>query len=231
MAIEELEAVAFRPGDIAGHRFAMEQRGYEPEEVHRFLHLIAEYVGRLQGQVEWQRTRVEYLEQRGVSAQDSAYERLSREFMEVVRRADEAAAEVRMKAEGEARAVLDKAGEKAGQMIASSAEEAERLLLTAREEAERLVGDATRRVERLVHQAGTGGSPQPGNGYVTPEPTNGYVAARSINGNVAPGPVGRPEHGDAAGLLQGIAGPALADFEALNLEFEGSLFDLFGDGD
>jgi DivIVA domain-containing protein len=145
-----------RPGDIEGQRFTFGKRGYDPEEVHTFLRAVADQVGRLQGENDWQRARVEHLEQRNLSAQDSAYERISREFMEVVRRADEAAGQVRARAENEARAAMGGAREDANRIVAQAAQEADRILQTARTEAERLVAEATDQVERLVRRAGTG---------------------------------------------------------------------------
>ena len=153
MAIDEREAAAMRPGDIEGQRFTIGKRGYEPDEVQRFLHAVADHVGRLQGEIDWQRARVETLEQRALSAQETAYDRISQEFMEVVRRADEAATRVRTRAEEEARAALGGARNDADRMVAQAAGEAERILQTARSEAERLVADATGQVDRLIDRA------------------------------------------------------------------------------
>ena len=153
MAIDEREAAAMRPGDIEGQRFTIGKRGYEPDEVQRFLHAVADHVGRLQGEIDWQRARVETLEQRALSAQETAYDRISQEFMEVVRRADEAATRVRTRAEEDARAALGGARSDADRMVAQAAGEAERILQTARSEAERLVADATGQVDRLIDRA------------------------------------------------------------------------------
>jgi DivIVA domain-containing protein len=241
-----MEAANLRPGDIASARFSIGKRGYEPEEVDEFLQAVADHLGRLQGEIEWQRARVEHLEQRTVAAQESAYDRISREFMEVVRRADEAASQVRTKAEDEARAALSSAREESNRMMAAGAEEAERVLLTARAEAERLVAEATRQVERLVREAGGRAAPrrqeQPASARLA-QPHQDRESARRRHpagrgqepavprahipppGNGHAAPVRR----EPAPVIEDIPEPAFADFEELNLEFEGSLFDLLGD--
>jgi DivIVA domain-containing protein len=165
MATSELEAAALRPGDVAEQRFSVTKRGYDPDEVHRFLRVVADHLARLQGEIEWQRARVEHLEQRNLELQGSAYDRISREFMDVVRRAEEAASQVRDKADDQAGAVLAGARQEADRMIGSAAHEAERILLTARAEAERLVAEASRQVELLVRDAGSRAMPAgPGSG-------------------------------------------------------------------
>jgi DivIVA domain-containing protein len=210
MATTELEASSIRAGDIAGQRFELAKRGYEPDEVHRFLQAVADHLGHLQGEIEWQRARVEHLEQRSAAAQDSAYDRISREFMEVVRRADEAATQVRARAEGEARAALISAHEEANRILAAAAEEAERVLLQARREAEQLVADATRQVERLVHDAGSRTAPM-----VQPD----MVWYRDAT----------PEAWASESSARNASEAAFAEFEDLNLQLDGSLFDLFGE--
>jgi DivIVA domain-containing protein len=159
MATSELEAAALQPGDVTEQRFSVARRGYDPEEVHRFLRVVADHLARLQGESEWQRARVEHLEQRNLELQASVYDRISREFADVVRRAEEAAGQVRAKAEDQAGAVLAGAREEADRMIALAAHEGERILLTARSEAERLVAEASRRVELLVRDAGSRATP------------------------------------------------------------------------
>jgi cell division septum initiation protein DivIVA len=131
VANPEPEPQGLRPSSIAGRGFSLGRKGYEPEEVHEFLREVAEYVSRLQGEVEWLRARSEHLERRSVAAQESAYARLSRDFMEVVRRADQAAGRVRHQAE--ARAQSD--------------------LLTARKDAERILGEARLEAERILAAA------------------------------------------------------------------------------
>jgi DivIVA domain-containing protein len=200
MAIEEQEVAALRPEDIEGHRFTIEERGYDPGEVRPFLRAVAEHVGRLEGEIDWQRARVEHLEQRGVSAQESAYDRISNDLMEVLRRTDEAAMDVRVRAEEEARAALGRAREDANRMVALAAGEAERILLTARAQAERMVADATGQIERLVREEAMRGEPS----------LEAPVARHASNGH-------------------SISEPAFSAFEDLDLHFDGSLFDLFGE--
>src|SRR5207247_5968890 len=158
--------------------------------------VVADHLERLQGEVEWQSARVEHFERQSLAAKDSAYDRISREFIEVVRRADEAA----------------------NHLMASAAEEAERSLLAARAEAERLVAEATRRVERLVHDAG--GSPARSGNRIGNAYANGNGGAPGAR--PASGWGDRPE---AAVTTRDISDSALAAFEELDLQFEGSTFD------
>jgi DivIVA domain-containing protein len=276
VAIRELDTAALRPMDVAGQQFAIGKRGYEPEEVHQFLRSVADNLERLQGEIDWQRARIEHLEQRSLTAQEGAYERLSREFMEVVRRADEAASHVRARAEDEARLAVTGAHEEANRMIASAGGEAERVLVTARGEAERLVAEATWQVQRLVHDAeARANSARYAEVMATTvrdvEATAASVraAADSIDEGPDPAdlereaskrrhpawsqpprqehwtevryptleraaasahrPVARPDRTEAATALRDSPDQALADFEDLNLEFESSTFDLFGE--
>lgn len=247
MATEEREAGGLRPGDIEGRRFTIGKRGYQPEEVHGFLRAVADQMGRLQGEIDWQRARVEHLEQRSLAAQDSAYERISREFMEVVRRADEAATQVRSRAEHEARAAFGDAREDADRMVSQAAEDAERIVATARMEAERLVAEATGRVERAVHVE----DPTPRSPWLpserdlemadVPHAGNGHSApfdyfAASEQVTVTPNTGLARSEGSGNGTSTGSASaqhhlpdPPFADFEHFDLQFDGSVFDLFGD--
>lgn len=135
MATPESEQQWLRPSSIAGRGFSLGKKGYEPEEVHEFLREVAEYVSRLQGEVEWLRARSEHLERRSEAAQESAYARLSRDFMEVVRRTDEAAGRVRHQAEARAQSDLVLARRDAQRILSEARLEAERILAAARLEA------------------------------------------------------------------------------------------------
>jgi DivIVA domain-containing protein len=135
VATPEPERQGLRPSYIAGRGFPLARKGYEPEEVHAFLREVAEYVSRLQGEVEWLRARSEHLERRVAAAQDSAYARLSRDFMEVVRRADEAAGRVRHHAEAKAQSDIMMARRDAERIVGEARLEAERILAAARLEA------------------------------------------------------------------------------------------------
>ncbi|HYT78262.1 MAG TPA: DivIVA domain-containing protein [Actinomycetota bacterium] len=135
MAIPEPERHTPRPSDIAGRGFSLGRKGYDPEEVHEFLTQVAEHVSRLQGEVEWLRARSEHLERRTAAAQEAAYARVSRDFMEVVRRADEAAGRVRLQAETKAQADIMLARKDAERILSEAGREAERILAAARLEA------------------------------------------------------------------------------------------------
>jgi len=207
VATEEREVAALRPGDIQEQRFTIEERGYDPEEVRPFLQAVAEHVGRLQGEIDWQRARVEHLEQRSLAAQESAYDRISNDLMEVVRRTDEASIEVRARAEEEARAALSGARDDANRMVALAAGEAERILLTARAEAEGLVADSTGQIERLVRAEAMRLDPTWRESGLSPQAA---VVRPASNGHSA-------------------SEPAFSAFESLDLGFDSSMFDLFGE--
>jgi DivIVA domain-containing protein len=130
------------PADIAARRFPLIRKGYPPEEVDRFLRQLSEEVARLRGEIDWQRARSEHLERRTTAAQEAAYARLSRDFMEVVRRADQAAGRVRAEAEVKARAEVEGAHREAARLLAAATEQAEAILTVARAEAERIRREA-----------------------------------------------------------------------------------------
>jgi DivIVA domain-containing protein len=153
VAIAEKGSFALRPAEIASRRFLVAKKGYEPDEVHAFLKQVSEQLSRLQGEIEWQRARVEHLERRTVRAQEAAYARISRDFVDVVHKADEAASKVRTDAEQEARAAMNAARDKAAAIAAISGREAEKFLTQARAEAERMVAEAADSVKRLVWEA------------------------------------------------------------------------------
>jgi DivIVA domain-containing protein len=136
VATPEPERQVLRPSSIAGRGFSLaRKKGYEPEEVHEFLREVAEYVSRLQGEVEWLRARSEHLERRSAAAQEAAYARLSRDFTDVVRRADQAAGKVRLHAEAKAQSDMMMARREAERVLNQARLEAERILSTARLEA------------------------------------------------------------------------------------------------
>ena len=142
MATSELETSSLRPAEIAAQQFPVARKGYAREEVQRFLRLVAEGLSRLQGEIEWQRARGEHLEHQTTAAREAAYARLSRDFMDVVRRADEAAGRVRADAEAQARAQLGSAHREAARLLSAAAEQAEMILTEARSEAERMRREA-----------------------------------------------------------------------------------------
>jgi DivIVA domain-containing protein len=148
VATPELERHPLRPSYIAGRGFTLGRRGYEPEEVHAFLREVAEYVSRLQGELEWLRARSEHLERRSAEAQEAAYARLSRDFMDVVRRADEAAVRVRQQAEAKAQADMLTARRDAERILSETRLEAERILNAARLEANEIDWQARQRDAR-----------------------------------------------------------------------------------
>jgi DivIVA domain-containing protein len=142
VATSELESPVSHSADIAAQRFSIVRKGYAPEEVDQFLRQLADRMTRLQGEIEWLRARSEHLEHRTNAAQEAAYARLSRDFMDVVRRADEAATRVRAEAEAQARAEVSVAHKEAARLLASAAEQAETILTEARAEAQRVLREA-----------------------------------------------------------------------------------------
>jgi hypothetical protein len=152
VATPEPERPALRPSYIAGRGFPLTRKGYEVEEVHAFLREVAEYVGRLQGEVEWLRARSEHLERRSSAAQEAAYGRLSRDFMEVVRRADEAAGRVRLQADAKAQADMAAARKDAERILGEAKLEAERIIAAARLEANEIDWQALQKGARLAWQ-------------------------------------------------------------------------------
>lgn len=105
MAPEPNQSPELHPGDIADRRFSFVRRGYDPDEVHRFLGRVAERVRGLELDLQQQGVRAELLERRSASAAEAAYTRISRHLTEVLRAADLAAASIRAEAEREASAV------------------------------------------------------------------------------------------------------------------------------
>jgi len=142
VATSELQAPSVQPAEIAAKRFPLARKGYAQEDVQRFLRLVAENLSRLQGEIEWQRARSEHLERRTTAAQEAAYVRLSCDFMDVVRRADEAAGRVRAEAEARAKAEAGSAHREAARLLAAAVEQAEIILTEARSEAQRMLREA-----------------------------------------------------------------------------------------
>lgn len=167
----DLEAPSLQPAQIVAQRFPVARKGYAQEEVQRFLRLVAENLSKLQGEIEWQRARSEHLERRTTAAQEAAYVRLSRDFMDVVRRADEAAGRVRADAEAQARAEVGSAHREAARLLAAAVEQAEMILTEARSQAERMLREA-----RAPRSNGSERpSPPPGTEAVSKPPTPGEL--------------------------------------------------------
>jgi hypothetical protein len=161
VATPEPEQHPLRPSSIAGRGFSLVRKGYEPQEVHAFLTDVAEYVSRLQGEVEWLRARSEHLDRKTAAVQDAAYARLSRDFMDVVRRADEAATRVRLRAETKAQSDLVIAGRDAERILTEARLEAERILAAAKLEAHEIDWQAKVPEAHQARPAQTETSPGP----------------------------------------------------------------------
>jgi DivIVA domain-containing protein len=57
LAPQETESVFLRPSMVASRRFTRTTGGYDPEEVHQFLDDVADYLSRLEAELEWRRAR------------------------------------------------------------------------------------------------------------------------------------------------------------------------------
>lgn len=57
LAPQEIESVFLRPSHVASRRFRRTTGGYDPEDVHQFLEDVADYLSRLEGELEWRRAR------------------------------------------------------------------------------------------------------------------------------------------------------------------------------
>lgn len=55
LAPQEIESVFLRPSMVASRRFTRTTGGYDPEEVHQFLEDVADYLSRLEAELEWRR--------------------------------------------------------------------------------------------------------------------------------------------------------------------------------
>jgi DivIVA domain-containing protein len=219
VATSELETSPLHPAEIAAHRFPVARKGYAQGEVQHFLRLVAEHLSRLQGEIEWQRARGEHLERRTTAAQEAAYVRLSRDFMDVVRRADEAAGRVRADAEAQARAEVGSANREAARLLAAAVEQAEMILTEARSEAERMLREAKPRRSNREDR------PPPG-----PDTSTSHNSDTSI-------PAAGPDTQAMTGLWsladeakEPAARPRPRPDEGdLDVELDVSLLDLFGD--
>ncbi len=105
MAPEPDHSPELHPSDVADRRFSIVRRGYDPDEVQRFLGRVAERLRLLEVELQQQGVRAELLERRSASAVEAAYTRISRHLTDVLRAADVAAASIRAEAEREVRAV------------------------------------------------------------------------------------------------------------------------------
>jgi DivIVA domain-containing protein len=208
---EPRAAQQLRATDITGQRFAFIRRGLDPDEVYEFLQNVADQISGLQGEVEWLRARGEHLERRDSSAQEAAYTRLSRVFEGVVRRADEAAARVRIGTEEEARVRVQAAREEADRIVLAAREESGRLIRVAREESDWLREQAAENVERAKRMASGVHPSMPR--ATTPPPPPEKPLAEIWASNEKPG-------------TERAAKP-----EDFDLRLDASLSDLFGEAD
>jgi DivIVA domain-containing protein len=252
----EVHAGAFRPADIAEKRFAVAKRGYDAGEVRLFLKSLADHVKKLQGEVEWERARGQHLERRKESAQDAAYGRLSRDFQDVVKAADQAAQRVLASAEEEARMMISSVRRRAEATEQAARAAAEKIAAAARRQADDILEGARAQAEAAGEKPGgeqTAKDSQPAPPVSVPArpqraeraPAVGGEQLRSIwqpaghadssNGNGAgpadPGssaPGTSPSH---AADAEGIDSGRPIDFEDLDIGLDASLFDSLDDPD
>jgi cell division septum initiation protein DivIVA len=122
----------FETAGIAGHTFAGSRHGYSREEVDRYLRVIDDHVARLQTELAWHRARSDHLARRESAAEEAAYARLSRQFADVIRTADQVAARIRDEAEHEADTMVGRAREEAAGILEAALARREAVLETGR---------------------------------------------------------------------------------------------------
>ena len=133
--------MAITPDDIHAQTFKERFKGYDEEEVDRFLAQVADGIAELHREREQLAERVRQLEESGAGGDSSSVSEtealLRRTLVTAQRAADDTVAEARATAE---------------QMVADAREEAETLLAEARAEAEELRARARAQAEReLAH--------------------------------------------------------------------------------
>jgi len=134
--------VAITPDDIHAQTFKERFKGYDEEEVDRFLAQVADGIAELHREREQLAERVRQLEESGAGGDSSSVSEtealLRRTLVTAQRAADDTVAEARATAE---------------QMVADAREEAETLLAEARAEAEELRARARAQAERELEHA------------------------------------------------------------------------------
>jgi DivIVA domain-containing protein len=120
VAVFELHDPSMSASAITGRRFRSARRGYDPAEVDTFLAAIADRFGELQREVEQQRSRAELFGRQVAGAQEGAYARVFRQLMDVMRAADDAAAEIKAGAQREAKALVARAQAEAERILAAA---------------------------------------------------------------------------------------------------------------
>jgi len=143
MATTEPEPPHLSAADIANHSFARRRKGVNPDEVETYLRSLAAHVARLQGQVDWHKARTDFLEHQTAGAKDAAYARLAKDFQEVVRAADTAAARVRTEADAEAKRTVAAAHDEADEIVAAAKAEADGVIAAGKARAELITSEAT----------------------------------------------------------------------------------------
>jgi cell division septum initiation protein DivIVA len=139
----------FETAGIVGHTFAGSRHGYSREEVDRYLRVIDDHVARLQTELAWHRARSDHLSRRETAAEEAAYGRLSRQFADVLRTADQSAARIQDEAEQEARDSVARAQEEASKIVESA-------VGRAREEAAGILEAALARREAVLETGRNG---------------------------------------------------------------------------
>jgi cell division initiation protein len=232
MAAHQGDTSPLRPSDIAGMRFTVGRRGYDPDEVTAFLAMVAERLSRLQAEVEWHRGRTEHLERRMASVQEGAYARVARDFAEAIRLADEATTRVRTDAEAEARNAISSAQTEAERILASVRTEAREILSDAKTRSERILQDATLAAVQAAEAAIVDVGASEARPSISPSHPTMWgrppTAAPSTNGHLSaaePIPVIPPTMETAPPAPPAVGQPYAED--DLDVHFEGSLFDLF----
>jgi DivIVA domain-containing protein len=120
VAVFELHDPSLSGAAITGRRFRSARRGYDPVEVDAFMAAIADRFDELQREVEQQRGRAELFGRQVAGAQEGAYARVFRQLIDVMRAADDAAAEIKAGAGRDANALLAEAQAEADRIVAAA---------------------------------------------------------------------------------------------------------------
>jgi cell division initiation protein len=120
VAVFELHDPSLSGAAITERRFRSAWRGYDPAEVDAFLAAVADRLDELQREVEQQRGRAELFGRQVAGAQEGAYARVFRQLMDVMRAADDTAAEIKADAERDANALRAQAQAEADRIVAAA---------------------------------------------------------------------------------------------------------------
>ena len=130
--------------DIRRRRFARVNEGYDTEEVHEYLGMLASMFANLRQQV----TELRNAQGSGEASGDAPVSGLATKMADMLREAEEHAAQVRDGAQAEVARAKEEAEREGSKVLAEARQEADRLLNEARQEADRTVVAARKESEQ-----------------------------------------------------------------------------------